>query len=176
MIRGGQPRLLRNWRVTTGNQRVARAVAGAFGGRPKRWETGQQDNIEILTSTCCVDVLFTEPSAISASVRAHGGSLPEMPFRKCATTATGKTTLQIALTFQLARCPDVGLFRFLSSSWSLAAMLHELDSELARGTTPVTAQLLIESVESEQRQEGQSVWFYRPMLKLARPVPDRSLL
>ncbi|MGV9263168.1 recombination directionality factor [Kitasatospora sp. NPDC003701] len=165
------PVSLAEWRITTGDPSVGKAVHELFGGEaPAEWETKGEDGIEVLTAAKRVSVVIDGPDALYADMRLYG---PGGLFHHC----TGTTFLDddrkgepcgcpallaerkdqakrnrgpkpnISIKFRLADDPDLGVFRYVSSSWALLGELFALANSLDKVGGPALATLELELIE-----------------------------
>ena len=71
----GRPVALQEWRFTTGDPKVAQAVADKYGGEPKPWETTTEESLEVMTTAGSLAVVLTQIQ--SEFVLFSTGSLPK---------------------------------------------------------------------------------------------------
>lgn len=184
----GRPVALSEWRFTSGDPAVASAVAELFGGEVAKWETQSDEALEVLTTT---SVLPVELTGLTSEFVLWGRS---RPIRTCNGSVQGddlKTTCvcptdlkehkeaaklgtacqpSVRALFRLTAAPDLGLFRFNSASWQLAAAVNDLEASLAERGGTSEATLALELVEYQTRA-GRDVRYTRPVIELvALPV------
>ncbi len=185
----GRPVALSEWRFTSGDPAVASAVAELFGGEVAKWETQSDEALEVLTTT---SVLPVELTGLTSEFVLWGRS--NKPIRTCNGSVQGddlKTTCvcptdlkghkeaaklgtacqpSVRALFRLTAAPDLGLFRFNSASWQLAAAVNDLEASLAERGGTSEATLTLELVEYQTRA-GRDVRYTRPVIELtAMPV------
>ena len=181
----GRPVALSEWRFTSGDPAVASAVAELFGGSPEKWETQSDEALEVLTTTA---VLPVELTSLTSEFVLWGRS--NKPIRTCNGIVQGdelKTTCvcpsdtsdhkaaaragtacqpSVRAVFRLAAAPDLGLFRFNSASWQLAAAVEKLEADLADRGGTAEATLALEVVEYTTKA-GRDVRYTKPVIELA---------
>ena len=186
----GRPVALSDWRFTTGDPAVASAVAEMYGGSPEKWETQSDEALEVLSTT---SVLSVELTGLTSEFVLWGRS--NRPIRTCNGTVQAdelKSTCvcpsdikehkeqgkagtacqpSVRALFRLSAAPDLGLFRFNSASWQLAAAVNDLEADLAERGGTSAATLSLELVEYTTKA-GRDVRYTRPVIELAQlPVP-----
>jgi hypothetical protein len=189
---GNRPDSLATWRVTTGDPDVADTVARLMGGTPAEWETSGEDFHEVLTDTDAAMVVIDGPSALSADMKLWGrsglihhcdgieflspeedrgqpcGCPPLMEDRKAQAKSGRGPQPNTNLIFRLADAYDLGKFRFQSTSWKLAEVVHEIDAALSRHSGEVLAELSLELVEYTTKS-GRDVSYRKPVVKVLKP-------
>lgn len=190
---GTRPESLSEWRVTTGDPAVADAIAGMYGGHPEEWETSREDGIEVLTNSAKVDIVIAASSAISAKMvlwSAQGqpihecdgvefldedrkgqpcGCPPLLAERKDQARKGIGPKPSVSVKFRLFDDPDLGLFRFQSSSWDLVRDLHNVENALDAVAGPARASLsleLVEFVPKNGAMAGRTVSYRKPVIKV----------
>ncbi|MFD0276192.1 hypothetical protein ACFVHB_20125 [Kitasatospora sp. NPDC127111] len=191
---GRTPESLDEWRVTSGDPVVAARIAALYGGTPKEWATEGEDTLEVLTDTPSVDIIIDGASAITSDMRLYGqfGSelihhcdgvefldderrgqpcgCPESFQARKAEAKIGRAPKPNVVTnFRLLDDPDLGLFRFRSGAWDLAATLHEVLEALDQVGGPARATLTLEPVEFKIKKgpkKGTIVNYTRPVIKV----------
>lgn len=172
---GKAPESLSEWRVTTGDPSVAKAISEMMGGEPAEWETSREDNIEILTETSSVSIIIDnsdgENPAITSKMVLWGmggvkihecdgvefldekrygqpcGCPALLAERKDAARDGHGPKPEVSVRFRLAENPELGMFRFQSASWDLVRVLHEIENALDDVDGPARATLRLEPVE-----------------------------
>lgn len=199
---GNRPVSLADWRVTTGDPKVAEAIAGMLGGHPDEWETTREDAIEVLTNSDTVDIVIdnSDPDAPAVTskmvlwgmggVKIHEcdgveflspderkgqpcGCPALLADRKAAAKAGHGPKPEVSVKFKLADDPDLGYFRFQSSSWDLVRVLHELENALDAVGGPARASLSLELVEFVPKggpMKGRTVSYRKPVVKVFGPA------
>ncbi|MFF4815102.1 hypothetical protein ACFY2K_10995 [Kitasatospora sp. NPDC001309] len=168
---GGFPKALRKWRVTSAVPATAEAVAELLGGTPHELDTEAEDAIAVDTDTDRVEVVVDGPEAIEFDMKhwvngklAHHCdtraflSPPEdagVPCRCPRTIAELRARAKdergpkpdIRISFKLAHDPDLGVFRYKSSGWTLISELPALKNALAKVGGPALVHLINERVQ-----------------------------
>lgn len=198
----GRPQSLEAWRVTTGDPAVAETIHDLLGGSaPQEWETESEENIEVFTNSSEVVIVVESPddvrqqmvlrSADGKIVRAGDGETISYPpelagqpdpnagkplaeLKNLARAGMGAKP-ETTVTFRLAENPDLGKFRFTSSSWSLAKDMDYFDTlaALAKidGPARIRLSLVRESFTAKTGpRAGQTVSFMKPFLKVEGPA------
>jgi hypothetical protein len=183
----GKPASVTAWRITTGDPDVAQTLAELYGGEPQEWTPGSakaEDIIEVFTETASIEVILDGHSAIRSEMVLFG---PAGPIRKCdgveqkgtepGDPDTGAACAcpgalddrkkaaekgkgckpSVTIYFRLADAPDLGKFRFQSSSWILAADIAKAEAALDRIDGPARATLTLVQVETSQRKFTKTV-------------------
>lgn len=194
------PESLNEWRVTTGDPTVAAKIAELLGGEPEAWETDNEDNLQVLTTSKTVQIVI-EPDGVDASFKQFipGSGLvhhcdgfnflsPDEdkgePCRCPSLIAERKLKAQqgrgpkpsVDVEFKLFDAPEVGKFRFNSGSWKLVEALGPLFADLDKhgnATNPVRASLTIENVSYVPKKgprAGQTVSYNKPVIKIFGPA------
>jgi len=194
---GKSPESLAEWRITTGDPVVAEAVAGMFGGHPGEWETTREDAIEVLTNSAKVDVIIDGAEVVTSrmvlwgmgGVRIHEcdgvefldedrrgqpcGCPALLADRKAAARAGHGPKPEVSVRFRLADDPELGVFRFQSSSWDLVKDLHNVENALDAVGTAARASLALELVEFTPKggaMKGRLVSYRKPVVKVYGPA------
>jgi hypothetical protein len=184
----GRPVALQQWRLTTGDPAVADAVAGLLGGTPGEWVTTSDEGIEVMTTSESLTVQLTSLESNfllwgrgNQPIRACDGARqnddagtpcvcpPDIREHKEGARAGSACQPNIRAVFRLADLPDLGLFRFNSSSWQLAADANGLEAALAENGGESPATLTLTLVEY-QTKTGKQVSFTRPVITLLTPA------
>lgn len=181
----GRPMSLREWRVTTGDPEVADKVADLYGGTPQSWQTQSEENLEVLTTESSIKVILDGPEAVKSGLVLWGRT--NKPIRRCdgVTQSDGQACVcpsdinarkeaakagtgcapSIGITFRLLDAPDLGVWRFQSSSWNLAREIGVAQDALDKIGGPAIGELRIEEVSYETRG-GQRREFIKPVLSI----------
>jgi hypothetical protein len=199
-MEGRTPVALEEWRVTTGDPRVADRVAAMLGGTPEEWETEAEDNIEVLTDAESVRILVSGPDAIESDLKLWGmnGSIihhcdgvaflneedrgkpcgcPELLSERKDLAKQGRGPKpDTRISFQLAEAPELGKFEMRSGSWDLVRVLHEYINALedACDDGPALCTLKLETVSFVPKRgpmAGRTVRYKKPALKIHGPAP-----
>lgn len=190
---GGQPASLDEWRVTTGDPEVADKVYELLGGdAPQSWETKGEDNLEVFTAVPEVEIILADPKALrqrmvlwsrqgklvidsDGETYADGTPDPDAELTFAERKKKGQDGLgpapQIEVYFRLAAEPDLGIFKYQTSSWSLASDLvrNQTEEELAEIDGPTLATIGIEEVSFVAKngpRKGQTVTYNKPVLTI----------
>lgn len=204
---GGRPAALTEWRITTGDPVVAEAVYEELGGdAPQEWEASGEDNLEVFTATGKVDVILEGANAIRQSMvlfsrtnklisKSDGETMlypedqagqpdpdAELSFqerKKKGQDGIGPVP-SIEVYFRLAGQEDLGIFKFVTGSWSLAYDLaaNDVEAHLAQlveqsDEGKVSAVLALEGVEFIAKngpRKGQTVSYTKPVVSLKAAV------
>lgn len=165
----GQPASLTEWRVTSGDPDVAKAVKDLLGGdKPQEWETKGEDNIEVFTKAGEVDIVIANAEAIDARmliwprgqkrIVVCDGSVFDTDGRPYECEVGGFRNKKehdaqdhlceprVSITFRLAEAPELGLFKFESGAWSLATNIARPLGQIG-DRTDVKCKLSLEQVE-----------------------------
>lgn len=197
-----RPQTLDNWRVTTGDPDVANTVYDLLGGdAPQEWEAKGEDNLEVFTASSEVKILlgkgairqkmalwgrngkpiyFSDGETILYPEDRKGEPDPDAHLTFAERKQRAKDGIgaepQVEIFFRLADEPDLGIFKFQSSSWSLVSDLdhfgieEELEDLAADSETgQVKATLKIEEVSFTAKngpRAGKLVQYKKPVLKL----------
>ncbi|WP_424213182.1 hypothetical protein ACN20G_14450 [Streptomyces sp. BI20] len=195
-----EPESLSEWRISTGDPEVAKAVAQLFGGQPvENEETTSENYIDVFTSRESVPVILEGPDAIKADMKLWNRNklvhhcdgtkflspderkgkpclCPELfAERKQAAKDFMGPSPSINITFRLADDPELGLFRFQTGSWTMAAVLHEYANDLERVGGEAVAELALELVEftiKKGPKKGLFVSYYKPVINRIRSYSD----
>ncbi|MEU9388684.1 hypothetical protein AB0D86_01625 [Streptomyces sp. NPDC048324] len=191
----GQPEALSEWRISTGDPVVAKAVAQLFGGEPIETESTGENFIDVFTDRETVLIVLDGPKSIHADMKLWNrnklvhhcdGSVflspderkgqpchcPELfAERKAAAKDFMGPAPSITVTFRLADDPELGRFKFQSSSWVMASVLHEYENDLSAVDGPALAELTLELVEftiKKGKNKGLNVSYYKPVIKVLK--------
>ena len=183
-----RPVALSEWRATTGDPVVAAAVAELFGGEPKRWETKTEETLEVMTTTSSIEV--HQEGLSSEMVRWGRGNKPirvcdgkimkgdtakpcecpsDLKERKEGAKDGSACQPSVRATFRLVDNPELGLWRFNSSSWNLASQVNSLEDELADAGGASPATLSLELVEFTTKS-GREVRYTKPVIRILAPA------
>lgn len=190
-----RPVALTEWRVTTGDPDVAKAIQDLLGGdEPQQWETSGEDNLEVYTERKQVKVILDGPDALRQEmvlwgragairrcdgVEQHGEDAKGKPCECPASYADRKDAAKkgtgcqpsITLYFKLADAPDLGRFKFVTGSWSLLRELGDVTDTLTDIEGPTLAWLGLEEIEYEAKDTGQRRKFTKPVIEIVGPAP-----
>ncbi|OKI00156.1 hypothetical protein A6A06_23610 [Streptomyces sp. CB02923] len=195
----GQPEVLSEWRISTGDPMVAKAVAELFGGTPVETDSTAENFIDVFTSRESVPVVLDGPGAIHADMKLWNrnklvhhcdGSVflspderkgtpcacPELfAERKQAAKDLMGPSPSITVTFRLADDLELGKFKFQTSSWVMASVLHEYENDLEDTNGPALCDLSLELVEftiKKGKNKGLNVSYYKPVVKVLKAYSD----
>ncbi|QPB09789.1 recombination directionality factor [Streptomyces phage Shady] len=190
-----RPEQLSTFRITTGDPSIADAVSKLYGGKPSEWETSGEDHNEVITEADKVLVVIDGPAALTADMKLWGRSglihhcdgveflSPDedkgqpcgcpalMEDRKAQAKSGRGPQPNTNLVFRLADDYHLGKFRFQSTSWKLAEVIHEIDEALSRHKGEVLAELSLELVEFTTKS-GRDVSYRKPVVKVLKPWAD----
>ena len=187
----GRPMSLQEWRVTTADPEVADKVADLFGGTPQEWNTKTDERLEVLTTVSSVKVILDGPDAVRSGLVLWGRN--NKPIRRCdgITQSSGEACvcpsdisarkeaavagtgcdISIGITFTLADAPDLGVWRFQSSSWTLAKEISSATDALDEIGGKAIGELSLVHVSYETRA-GQRREFTKPVLNIIGAMTD----
>ena len=184
-----RPIALTNWRVTTDDPGVAGDIARLFGGEKQEWDS-EREPYEVFTTVPSVEVLV-EPNAIHTGMVLYGragairrcdgetmtypaeskgqpcacASFSSLADRKAAAANGTGCSPEIIIRFRLANEPDLGEFKFVTGSWSMARDIVQVEAALRACEGTQKATLSLEHVEFTTK-EGQKRSFTKPVLAL----------
>ncbi|WP_116210118.1 hypothetical protein [Streptomyces olivoreticuli] len=191
---GNRPESLSTWRVTTGDPEVADAIAKAYGGSPEAWETSAEDGLEVVTEAESVKIIIDGTHTVRSRMvlwgrqgpihecdgveflspeedRGQPCGCPALLADRKAAAKTGRGPApSVEVTFRLASDPDLGRFRFVSGSWELVKVLHEIENKLDQVGGPALCTLRLELVEF-QTKSGIDVRYRKPVIDVHKPAP-----
>lgn len=180
----GRPVALSDWRITTGDPEVAEAISSLYGGSPSEWETTTEEKLEVMTTVSALPVLLT---GIQSEFVLWGRN--NKPIRRCDGTtqkddkksacvcplkvsdhkeearAGSACSPSVRAMFRMADLPDLGLWRFNSQSWQLAASINEAEDALAEAGGEATGILRLQPVEYETAK-GRLVSYTKPVIEI----------
>lgn len=151
----GNPAALQEWRVTTGDPKVAEAIRELLdGGEVQTWEASGEDNLETFTKAPKVAIILDGPKAVSTRLilwsrqgkilyttdgvtktDADGVESPDpdagldLQERKQKAYDGIGPAPSIEIRFRLRDAPELGVFKFVSGSWGLLQDMHYYDTE-----------------------------------------------
>ncbi|QAY26951.1 recombination directionality factor [Streptomyces phage Shawty] len=193
------PVALTEWRFSTGEKTVADAVAQLFGGTPVENDESTSENfIDVFTEAKRVPVII-EPDGIEADMKQWiNGKLvhhcdgveflspdekkgqpcgcPSLfAERKAAAKDYQGPNPSITVYFRLADDPELGKFKFVTGSWTLAAVLHEAlnDLDMVGQTAYGTLELeYVEYVAKKGPMRGKTVSYTKPVIRVVKAYND----
>lgn len=188
----GRPMAISEWRVTVSDPEVASEIHRLYGGTPPQsWNTQSDQNLEVMTEASSVKVILDSADAVRSGLvlwsrqntavrRCDGvtqsdGSACVCPAdlaqrKQAAKDGTG-CDISISVDFRLLDAPDLGRWRFQSSSWSLASEIGKVQDEIDRHDGPVIAELSLLEV-NYQTKTGQARNYTRPVVKIVGPYVE----
>jgi hypothetical protein len=184
-----RPASLQAWRVTTGDPAVADEIAAFYGGSPQEWEAKGEDNIETFTEAATVDVIVERLDqrlvlwgrnnkpiySTDGETKDDGTPDPDAGLTLAERKQKGRDGIgpvpQIEVLFRLAEKPDLGVFKFVSGSWSFLSDLDYfgVEDSLADADGKATATLGLTEVSFVAKngpQAGKTVSYTKPVLKI----------
>jgi hypothetical protein len=191
MTQNNRPVSLGEWRVTTGDPDTADAIAELMGGSPAEWETSGEDAMEVLTERDSVEVIIDSADAIRARMILWGrqGPIHEcngveflspeedkgqpcgcprmLADRKAAAKSGRGPAPSVEIAFRLADDQELVKWRFVSSSWELVKVLHEVEEALDRVGGPALCKLSLELVEFVTK-DGKPVSYRKPVVRVIK--------
>ncbi|CAA07127.2 gp3 [Lomovskayavirus C31] len=152
------PVALDKWRISTGEQSVADAVAQLFGGTPVENEESTSENfIDVFTDRPKVPVIIEADGIhwdmklwLNGKLKHHCDGFDFVSHadeemigqpcgcpklfdeRKAAAKEYDAPNPAITVTFTLADDPELGRFKFQTGSWTLFKVLHEAEDDVER--------------------------------------------
>ena len=183
----GRPVALQEWRFTTGDPEVAKAVADKYGGTPQEWVTTTEESLEVMTTAGSLPVILTNIQSefvlwgrnsvirsCNGAVQnddAHSGCICPSDVREHKEAARAGTACQpsVRATFRLADLPDLGLWRFNSASWQLAGEVNAAEEALAAAGGESEGVLRLELVEYTTKA-GRNVAYTKPIIEVGATV------
>lgn len=191
----GRPMSLQEWRVTSGDKTALEQVGDIIGVAegPQEWNTKTDERWEMISTSSTVKIILDGPDAVRSGLVLWGRN--NKPIRRCdgvTQTDTGEACVcpssdltarkeaakagtgcdvSIGITFSLADAPDLGQWRFQSSSWTLAKEITTALDALDKIDGPALAELSLVHVSYETRT-GQRREFTKPVLNIIGPMSD----
>lgn len=203
----GRPAALTEWRVTTGDPDVANVIHDLLGGdAPQEWDAKGEDNLEVFSATKALNIILDGPKALRERMILWGrngkpisvsdgefllddrGNPTDEPDPDAELTFAERKNKakdgigaepSIEVFFRLADERDLGIFKFVTGSWSMAQDLARDDTaaELAAIDGPALATLELEEVSFVAKngpRAGQTVNYTKPVLKIKGAAPAAS--
>lgn len=189
----GRPVALQKWRITTGDPDVATEVHDLLGGQPpESWDAKGEDNLAVFTEADSVDIIIASPKALISEMVLWGRN--NKAIRRCDGVEQGEPNAgnacvcpsalqdrkdaakegtgcepQITMWFKLASAPELGVFKFVTGSWSMVRDIGPEEAKLAEINGPTKATLSLELVEYTTKA-GRAVSYTKPVLKVLGPA------
>ena len=183
-----RPIALSEWRVTTDDPTIADKISELYGGERQSWDS-EREPFETFTNVSTVNVIV-EPDAIRSSMVLYGragairrcdgetifypkesagtpcvcAGAATMQERKAAAQAGTGCQPEVIIRFRLADAPDLGVFKFVTGSWSMAKDIGPIENQLSALLVPQKATLTLEPVSFEK--DGLKRQFTKPVLAL----------
>jgi hypothetical protein len=199
---GKAPVSLDHWEFSTGDADVSNALAELFHAPVIDTGSDAENFLRIEdTGTDTVEIILAGPSAVQADMKqwingklfhhcdgvvylsappdnsAEAGDVCGCPRlfkdRKDAAKSMRGPSPSIKILFRLAADPDLGLFAFATSSWTLAEVLYQYEDALESIAGPAVADLKLELVEYTTKQ-GRNVSYRKPVLERIRAYDDAN--
>lgn len=201
-----KPVALTKWRFSTGEKPVGDAAAELFGGTPVENENPDVENfIDVFTDATkvpviiepgtngidsdmkewrngklvhhCDGVRFLSHLSNPAKVGDECGCPKLFAERKQAAKDFMGPSPSITVHFRLAEDPALGLFKYQTSSWTLAKILHEAEEavETVGQGSPVFGFLELEYVEfvlTKGKDRGKTVSYTKPVIRIVKKYDD----
>jgi hypothetical protein len=171
---------------------AAESVASALGAQPQRRLANGSEQFEVVAEKASLRVVIENPGKLMAQMKlwdsrglAHHcdgraflspeadaghpcGCPSDMAERRVRARRGQGPQPVTALLFRLAGCPDLGSFRFRSSSWRFAETVEGIRAQLAEVGDPALCDLAIQTVEFTT-QNGRRVCYHKPAVKVLGP-------
>jgi hypothetical protein len=188
-----RPAPLTNWRVTTACKSVAARVAELLGGSAALDRSHDGERYAVATESDSALVLVAGISEVTFRMRQWGlngvvhecdGSVfmtpddlfgtpcgcPRLLSERKARAKEGEgPSPSITVTFRHADDPELGVFRFQSASWRLAAAIPGIIERLRAAGRTALCELVLRRVEVTTRG-GSSLCYSAPVLNVVGPV------
>lgn len=190
-----KPVALPTWRFTTGEHNTASALAELFGATVNDTGSDKENFLEIETDRESVSVILSGPSAIQSDMKQWiNGKLvhhcdgvellspPEERGTPCGCPTLFKDRKEAArnyrgpapsikVLFRLADDPELGLFAYSTSAWTLAEVLWQYEGQIEDISGEVVADMRLELVEFTTKA-GRAVSYRKPVFENMRSYND----
>ncbi|WP_374704556.1 hypothetical protein [Streptomyces sp. NL15-2K] len=190
---GRRPEGLKCWRVTSERAEVVECLREAFGGEIRECRTGDSFTLDLLTCAERVNVILTDEGSIRtemvmwgpSGIRHHCdgvrflspdekrgtrcGCPAGMADRRNRAMAGRGPQVSAEISFRVARFPDLGEFRFRSSSWRLMEAANSVRARFPVEGSEIICDLALEPA-AFALHSGLTVIAVAPSIKV--PVPD----
>ncbi|MFB7090813.1 hypothetical protein [Streptomyces sp. NPDC056296] len=187
------------WRLLTVSPHVAESIASVLGTEPRRRLANGLGRFEVVAEKANLRVVIENPGRLTTQMKlwdsrglAHHcdgraflspeadaghpcGCPPTMAERRARARAGWGPQPITTLLFRLAECPDIGSFRFRSSSWRFAEAVERIRTQLAAVGDAALCELAIQSVEFTT-QNGRRVCYHKPAVNVLDPWASSAAL
>jgi hypothetical protein len=174
---GQGPTTLPEWRLTADTKDIAQAIADQYGGDVQEWETTKSDRFEVLTTTpslavqlhaCRAEMILwgnRVPTRVcDGQTRSDqnqpgdpckcANDYPNIKSRKDAARVNEACAPSVQLLLGLVDLPDVGLFKWTTSSWLvLEDYANWLEEQAALKSNVVITKVPYQLKSGESRQK-----------------------
>jgi len=200
-MEGRRPVALDQWRVTTGDPKVASAIAEMYGGTAEEWDTESEDSLEVLTDAESVEVIIANADAITSDLKLWGmngaiihhcdgvefldeerrghpcGCPALLADRKALARAGQGPKPDTRAKFRIAQAPELGVFEMRSGSWDLVRVLHQIQNRLDDVNGPALCTLTLDTVSFVPKggpRKGQTVSYKVPTITVHGAAPAQD--
>ncbi|MEV6668716.1 hypothetical protein [Streptomyces sp. NPDC051162] len=180
------------WRLITASARAAEGVASLFGVEPQRRPVNGSEQLEVVSQEAGLQVAIDGPESLTTQMKSWDSrglahhcdgrvflspasrarrscGCPSLMEERKARARLGHGPQPITtLLLRLTGGPDLGLFRFRSSSWRFAETVEEIRTQLADLRGPSLCDLAVEAVEFTT-SNGRSVCYQKPAVRVLGP-------
>lgn len=177
------------WRLLTMSPQAAKSVASVLGTEPQQRLATSPEQLEVVAEKASLRVLIEDPGRLTAQMKlwdsrglahhcdgrvflspeadaGHPCACPPTMVERRARARRGQGPQPVTtLLFRLAECPDVGSFRFRSSSWRFAETVEGIRTQLATVGDPALCELALQSVEFAT-QNSRRVCYHKPVVRV----------
>lgn len=183
-----RPAALTEWRLTTGDPDVAKAVHALLGGQaPQEWDTKSEETLEVFTDAPSLDIVLDGPGAIDARmliwprgqkrIVTCDNEVFETEGRPYECETGGFRNKReheeqghvcdprISITFKVVGLEDLGYFKFETGAWSMTTVIARQIGRLQEIDGPAQAFLELEQVEMADGKK-----FTKPVLSVQSGV------
>jgi hypothetical protein len=188
-----RPIALQQWRVTSDDPSITDQIGALYGGTSQTWDS-EKEPYEVFTKAETVNILV-DPDAVHTGMvlygragairRCDGQSLTypkeqsgtacacaaftSLAERKAAAQNGTGCSPEIIIKFKLDDAAELGYFKFITGSWSMARDIVETEERLRSLTGTHHATLTLEPV-SFTTKEGVARSFTKPVLTIGGPA------
>jgi hypothetical protein len=189
-----RPVALSDWRVTSDDPTIADTIAKMFGGERQEWDS-EREPYEVFTTVSSISIVMDAKRGLHTGMVLYGragairrcdgmaltypkeqagtpcacAGFSSLADRKAAAQNGTGCSPEIVLRFRLADAPEIGEFKFVTGSWSMARDIAEVENALSAHEGNVRATLTLENVEFTTK-EGVNRKFTKPVLKVIGPA------